>query len=917
MANSPQRLILINAGRYDYADVELRGSIQIVGPNNTGKTTLINTLQFLYLDDRRYMEFGSYTPEQTRDYYFPNQYSYILFELLGAWGKCVIGWRGQSRVIGPEPERFVFDGPFDPDDFLSKDHHVREPKDVSSRLSLKNYRLLKNAQEHRELLLLSTKGESRGLGLVALRDNERYPQFRETLKSLLCLSTISQDQMRIQLLMLAGFSAERYALNIRELFGDDYDRILGQKQKLMRFKKQQKEIELLVQTSGRREALRGQLARRWSDLLTKRQIFEQGHKMKMEQFTNTVINATQRIKQLEKDIQDHHRAKEKLAETKGAISAKLDVISAQTNEFEGFTEDWARNVLKSLQEEVRRLEDLLRDAEKETRDKTLLKCQRFQENVNRIGHVIAHFDRALITVLRRELKEMELASLSRLFNFDLLEQTVGNGGVSLHSTARISQLLRLLSQRIKDNVYEDDIISLPLPAPKRSLTELETVASLQERLMEEKASLKRCEDTLAAIDRRDSLLMQISDKRQQIDGKKDTQGRELVEGLAKQLFRFEEYQKIKNEDPQLKAELKRILDAISTEEARIEEQNQELEDARDEESLAKTQIKAEEDGFAAQVKTFGECCPPDLFPKPPSADAEFSEDFAACVGEYLRLQRELRELNSEITAALGRLEAALGPDYAGTEERETIDRLREELEALPEREDVLRRDWEHQLTNLQATFDQILRSLADIKSAADRLNRDFSMIQISNLAALRMEVQEQAETVGSMRRLAKIEQPGLFEDSTGFEATIAIFRSRFEATPSLRYQDLFTLQFTVTGEDGKSHHYHDFRQVESDGTTITIKVLFNLLVLRSLLREDSQRTLLCEIPFFLDEIYSLDAVNRHAILATARKLGFIAITAAPESVSEVDALYFLQPQHGRIIVKNSHRISVLARKRGA
>ena len=54
MPNGPQKLILIRAGRYDYAEVELSGSLQIVGPNNTGKTTLINTLQFLYLDDRRH-----------------------------------------------------------------------------------------------------------------------------------------------------------------------------------------------------------------------------------------------------------------------------------------------------------------------------------------------------------------------------------------------------------------------------------------------------------------------------------------------------------------------------------------------------------------------------------------------------------------------------------------------------------------------------------------------------------------------------------------------------------------------------------------------------------------------------------------------------------------------------------------------
>ena len=98
MLTGPQRLILICSGRYEYAEVELTGALQIVGPNNTGKTTLINTLQFLYLNDRRQMDFGSYSPEQTREFYFPSQYSYILFECRGATGQCVVGWRGQSRT---------------------------------------------------------------------------------------------------------------------------------------------------------------------------------------------------------------------------------------------------------------------------------------------------------------------------------------------------------------------------------------------------------------------------------------------------------------------------------------------------------------------------------------------------------------------------------------------------------------------------------------------------------------------------------------------------------------------------------------------------------------------------------------------------------------------------------------------------
>jgi hypothetical protein len=296
--------------------------------------------------------------------------------------------------------------------------------------------------------------------------------------------------------------------------------------------------------------------------------------------------------------------------------------------------------------------------------------------------------------------------------------------------------------------------------------------------------------------------------------------------------------------------------------------------------------------------------------KPVTPKEAIPDDFAATVALFLREQKQLSILDQQVREARLAIEVALGGDYAGSDETETVRLLREELEALPEKEDALRRDWEHQFHELRATFDQVLHALDDIKSAAERLNRALAGVRVSNLASLHMDPIEQTDLVGSLRKLAKVDQPGLFDDSTSVEAALAGFRQKFETNPLLRYADLFTLRFTVTGEDGKPHHYHDFRQVESHGTTMTIKVLFNLLVLRSLLREDASKALLCEVPFFLDEIHSLDPTNRRAVLATARKLGFIAITAAPESVSEVDALYFLQPQHGRIVLRRRHRIGI-------
>lgn len=901
MPHGPQKLILIRAGRYDYAEVELSGSLQIVGPNNTGKTTLINTLQFLYLDDRRHMDFGSYTPEQTRDYYFPSQYSYLLFECLGARGQCVLGWRGQSKASGGEPERFSFEGPFDAADFLDEQNQVREPKTVSARLTRKQYTALKTAQDHRELLLLATRGEGRGLGLVALRDNDKYPQFRETLKNLLYLSTISQDQMRDRLLMLADLSTEKFALDVRDLFGEDYDKIVERKRKLIRFKNHQTEIELLVDTCDQRDALRGKLIYCWSDLRAKRQAFEQKHTAKVDKLRTDAQAAAERVQIHQAEMTDRRGEEKTLSEAKGGLQVKLAELDRQAAGFSDFVEELERASLKNVEMELRRLERQLGDAEKETRAKAEQKIQIHEGLVKQKRQTIAHFDRALVTVLRRDLTDDELAPLARLFNFDLLHQPVGDDGVRLHKRDEFVRLLRALSQRVQNSVYRDADIELPLPASQHSLAEFANLDAVHELLAEDEKTLERWKDILKAIAEKETLTTQL--RQQRADETK----------MRNRLFGWEQFQKAKAEEPRLKADFQQTKAALTAAAGRIDKLENQIDTARDDETKAHQRMQDEEKAFNAVMDRFNQCVFPELPGKPEPPDDAIPNDFSDAVDLFLRQQKTLAELDQRVRDSFHAIEAALGSEFVGVNETETIRLLREELEALPEHEDALRRDWEHQLHQLRAIFHQVLTDVDRLHAAATDLNKAFARIHVSNLKAVTMKVEEQADIVGSLRRLANIEQPGLFDDSTSLEAALAGFRLKFETNPLLRYADLFTLRFTVTGDDGKPHHYHDFKQVESHGTTITIKVLFNLLVLRSVLREDASKTLLCEVPFFLDEIHSLDATNRHAILVTARKLGFIAITAAPESVSEVDALYFLQPHQGRIVLRHRHRVGVKAR----
>lgn len=81
-----KRLLIFNSDIYSKADIELDNcnSLQIVGPNNIGKSTLIYALNFLYIIDGNQMTFsGNRVGDKTTiNHYFPSiNSSYIVFEV--------------------------------------------------------------------------------------------------------------------------------------------------------------------------------------------------------------------------------------------------------------------------------------------------------------------------------------------------------------------------------------------------------------------------------------------------------------------------------------------------------------------------------------------------------------------------------------------------------------------------------------------------------------------------------------------------------------------------------------------------------------------------------------------------------------------------------------------------------------------
>jgi hypothetical protein len=64
------------------------------------------------------------------------------------------------------------------------------------------------------------------------------------------------------------------------------------------------------------------------------------------------------------------------------------------------------------------------------------------------------------------------------------------------------------------------------------------------------------------------------------------------------------------------------------------------------------------------------------------------------------------------------------------------------------------------------------------------------------------------------------------------------------------------------------------------------------------------------VPFFLDEVATLDDDNLRALIDHAQGMGFVPIVASPDARDCVDTLYFLRPGEGSLVLDETSRVVI-------
>ena len=117
------RLVLLNSNIYSKADIELKDAdaIQLIGPNNIGKSTLIYALNFLFIVDGKRMIFSGKRrgDKNTIHHYFPiHNKSFLIFEIFKNRYYCIL----IKRTVDGDLEYYKIENEYKEALFINQDN---------------------------------------------------------------------------------------------------------------------------------------------------------------------------------------------------------------------------------------------------------------------------------------------------------------------------------------------------------------------------------------------------------------------------------------------------------------------------------------------------------------------------------------------------------------------------------------------------------------------------------------------------------------------------------------------------------------------------------------------------------------------------------------------------------------------------
>ncbi|WP_419569781.1 ATPase [Rheinheimera sp.] len=883
------KLALLNTAGYAKCVIPLDDSSSICAPNNTGKSSVINALQFPLINDLRLTEWDGHDLDETRKFYFGTDQSYILLEANLPDGPVVIGVAGRGKIAGYAFQYFCYKGKLDLAHYLDGKSYVRYSK-LDHHLRALGFDPIELKQSELNAMLTggATPYDSRiNLRMIPLANVSDAPVYKDIFRRILNLHRLTaQDVKRLLLPVFARHLGDP-KVDFYQVWHNAFEKVNKDRRELKALENQQEAVTALESLLDNRSVLKGRLATYAPKLdvaLTEFHGYAEDQQL-----------------QLNEQLQLLHGEKTQLEERQRLYVGQIKDLSGRRIQLSQWYQDYDQlhqrfgltneatldSNLKNIRQSYEQLSHSLQGASQVNATTLAHQKSQTQKQLQSLKLQLKNLEYNLYSRLREDLSLPEVQQLSRVLNPDLLSlSTAAGGDIEITDEDAFSSQLEALADCFKQG-------KLHLAGAVIDLSHLQPV---EQNSLENKIQLKEqieaLQQTLQTLEQQLAVAGDLAGKTREKD--RLYQDMLQAEEDIKKFARYQQMQQIADEQHAMLDQLEQEEELLQTQLGEVQHKASTLSDRRNlvsnKQEQLKRQLERVEQEKKERIDFQLDFYSGKITPYPIEVVLDF-DNLADVLRDFNRQCHELKLIDVNIkNTYLFIFNAGITKFEVETDEELKYQRLISAYHHLDKEREAIERRARVALTEVAATLKGLRDDLNRLHREMNSFNRGIWRHQISNLQDFKIEIVDRSLLVGHIDSILTTSDsyqqgdtldllaPGTTSSEQDIQAAKDYLIQAASEKGGLTLSDLFDIRFKVINRAGDVEFFDKIDSAGSNGTRITIKLLCGMLFIRQLLAERERGKY--RIPIYIDEAADIDPHNQQALIETALNFGFVPIFAS-------------------------------------
>ena len=911
-----RKLVLINSANYEIAEIPLDDAVSIVGPNNSGKTSLINALQFLLIRDKQQMDFGAHDRNSSLKFYFPYPSSYILLEMQLKSGVVVVGCVGKG--FSNEYQYFSYEGSLHIEDYKDVDGSIIEEAFLQEKMREKGISINKypRSTEFFNNLYGKTDLASSDLDIrlfsvaASLRD-----VFQKVLIKTLHLDKLDSADIKRFLLQINAVNYSKEAssrgFDFKREWNEAFQSVEEDKAQYKACKDSMSSINDLERKYNRIRELRGKIG-------TMRPLINEGLS-RWEEYKNSEDDRLEKdLARVQAEIAEYGEKHDQIIRDNEDINRNLGEIESKNNRYESLKSRFVLNIDENvLKQNLSSLNDQV------AAKQTLLNSTR-QENVRFISKRIKELEEGINQSLRElesgeKLFKRQVQSLLNSEEKDILYNLVNQRLLSF-SVDELGDVQSFVETYKAWLNSQGDVLEFNgLTLNRREILamghyEEKSPEEIREEINSSKAELEKYKERRDAIEDRENVKNELNDliKRRDSIQKELNDYNELVELRLSEAERNDEKIKLfkslqENQDNLAKFDEEK--EKSQSKEREISGKIKDLNDRNSEISLLRNKRRDVENYTEVLEQVY----------LPYVYDGNVMEELPELLKNQVDDCNELDSVSSSKNRILRDLEHRGFTKFIGIEqEDEMTERILDYAHTLPKEEAAIQHNLHVAITRVGNILIELVNQYKTFEDDLTKFNVLITKRRVSDLKKLSIEINPR-DILDAVKIIARhstdsADSMGLFSPDAkeGYAGNPEVDKAkeklfRFcDNNDKLRLENLFDLSIKVQKEGELEQNLSDLNAIGSNGTVLMAKLIFGLALLHWMTDKKNATTSIC----YLDEAASIDEENQKKLIAAAREFGFVLLFASPTAQTTVRYCIRIEKRNNRNVVTDKQRITL-------